>query len=115
MLRREILGNVISTTINVALTNSATSISLLNGTTFPTGATAPFVIVIDRGNASEEKILVQSRSANTLTVASGGRGYDGTPAVAHANAATVDHVLDATTIQDMNTTVYDTELLTWVV
>lgn len=115
MLRREILGNVISTTINVALTNVATSISLLNGTTFPSGTTAPFVIVIDRGSASEEKILIQSRAANTLTVASGGRGYDGTPAVAHANAAAVDHILDATTIQDMNTTVYDTELLTWVV
>lgn len=115
MLRREIRGNVISTTINVALTNVATSISVLDGTTFPNGATAPFVIVVDRGNASEEKILVASRAANTLTVASGGRGYDGTPAVAHSNAATVDHVLDATTIQDMNTTVYDTELLTWVV
>jgi len=112
MLRREILGNVVSTTINVALTNVGTSISLLNGTTFPTGATAPFVIVIDRGTINEEKILVASRSANTLTVSS--RGYDGTPAVAHANAATVDHVLDATTIQDMNTTVYDTELLLWV-
>lgn len=112
MLRREIIGNAVSTTINVALTNTATSISLFNGTTFPTGATAPFVIVIDRGNASEEKILITSRTANTLTVAN--RGYDGTVAVAHSNAATVDHILDATTIQDMNVKTYDSQLLVWV-
>ena len=61
---------------------------------------------------NEEKILIASRSTNTLTASS--RGYDGVVAVAHNSGATVDHILDATSIQDMNTTTYDTQVLLWV-
>jgi hypothetical protein len=112
MERREFLGNVVSTTLSASLSNVATSISLTDGSTFPTGSSNNFVIVIDRGLVTEEKILIASRSANTLTVSS--RGYDGIAAVAHSNSATVDHILDATSIQDMNTTTYDTQVLLWV-
>jgi len=112
MERREFLGNVVSTTLSASLSNTATSISLTDGSTFPTGSSNNFVIVIDRGLVTEEKILIASRSANTLTVSS--RGYDGIVAVAHSNNATVDHILDATSVQDMNTTTYDTQVLLWV-
>ena len=72
----------------------------------------PFVIVIDRGNALEEKILCSSRTGNTFTVSQ--RGYDGTLALNHANGAKVDHVLDATAMQDMNTSTYDNAIMYWM-
>jgi hypothetical protein len=112
MLRREFSGSVLRTTLSANISNTATSISVLDGSTYPTGASNPFVIVIDRGLSSEEKILITSRSTNTLTV--NARGYDGTAGVAHTAGAFIDHVLDAAVIQDMNTTTYDNEVLVWM-
>jgi hypothetical protein len=111
MLRREFSGAVLRTTITANISNSASSISVVDGSTYPSG-TNPFVIVIDRGLGTEEKVLISSRSTNTFTVDT--RGYDGSPAVAHTSGAFVDHVLDATAIQDMNTTTYDNEILVWM-
>lgn len=111
MLRREFSGGVLRTTLSSTINNSVTSISVVDGSTFPSGAN-PFVIVIDRGNSAEEKILVSSRAGNTFTVAN--RGYDGSTANTHTSGAYVDHVLDATAIQDMNTTTYDNEVLVWM-
>ena len=111
MLRREFSGAVLTTTLSANISNSASSISVADGSTFPSG-TNPFVIVIDRGSGSEEKILISSRSSNTFTVDT--RGYDGTTAVDHTSGAFVDHVLDASVIQDMNTTTYDNEVLVWM-
>jgi hypothetical protein len=102
---------VLTTTLSANISNSASSISVADGSTFPSG-TNPFVIVIDRGSTSEEKILISSRSSNTFTVDT--RGYDGTTAVAHTSGSFVDHVLDASVIQDMNTTTYDNEVLVWM-
>jgi hypothetical protein len=110
--RREIIGSVVSTTLSALLSNSATSISVVDGSTFPLGASNKFVIVVDRGKVVEEKILCSSRSANTFTVAE--RGYDGTTAQDHDSGALVDHVLDALAMQDMNTSVYDNEILRWM-
>lgn len=111
MLRREFSGGVLRTTLSSSINNSVTSISVVDGSTFPSGAN-PFVIVIDRGTQAEEKILVSSRAANTFTVSS--RGYDGSTANSHSSGAYVDHVLDAEVIQDMNTTTYDNEVLVWM-
>ena len=111
MLRREFSGSVLRTTLSANISNVSTSITVLDGSTYPTGVN-PFVIVIDRGLSSEEKVLISSRSTNTLTVDT--RGYDGTTAVAHTSGAFVDHVLDAAVVQDMNTTTYDNEVLMWM-
>jgi hypothetical protein len=111
MLRREFSGGVLRTTLAANISNSDTSITVLDASTFPSGNN-PFVIVVDRGNLSEEKILVSSRTSNTFTVSS--RGYDGSNASAHNTGAFVDHVLDATVIQDMNETTYDNEVLVWM-
>ena len=111
MLRREFSGAVLRTTLSANISNSSSSISVVDGSTYPSGNN-PFVIVIDRGNSSEEKVLIASRASNTLTVAE--RGYDGTAANAHVSGAYVDHVLDAAVIQDMNTTTYDNEILVWM-
>jgi len=113
MERREILGNVVSTTLSSSISNTATTISVSDGSTFPDGSSGnSFVIVLDRGNLSEEKLLCSSRTSNTITVSQ--RGYDGTPAGSHSAGALVDHVLDATTIQDMNSTTYNNQILHWM-
>lgn len=111
MLRREFSGSVLRTTLSANISNIATTITVLDGSTYPTGVN-PFVIVIDRGLSSEEKILISSRSTNTFTVDT--RGYDGSNAVAHTSGAFVDHVLDASVVQDMNTTTYNNEVLVWM-
>lgn len=111
MLRREFNGAVLQTALASSLSNSAISFTVVDGSTYPSGNN-PFVVVIDRGVGTEEKVLISSRSTNVFTVTQ--RGYDGTTAVAHNSGALVDHVLDAITIQDMNTTTYDNEVLVWM-
>jgi hypothetical protein len=111
MLRREFSGGVLRTTLSANINNSVGSFSVADASTFPTG-THPFVIVIDRGSAAEEKVLITSRNGNTFTVET--RGYDGSTANTHNSGAFVDHVLDATVIQDMNETTYDNEVLVWM-
>lgn len=111
MLRREFSGAVLQTTLASSLSSSASSFTVTDGSTYPSGNN-PFVVVIDRGSATEEKILILSRASNVFTTSQ--RGYDGTTAVAHASGGNVDHVLDANTIQDMNTTTYDNEVLVWM-
>ena len=111
MLRREFNGAVLQTALASSFSGSASSFTVTDGSTYPSG-TNPFTVVIDRGIASEEKILILSRATNVFTVSQ--RGYDGTTAVAHSSGALVDHVLDANTIQDMNTTTYDNEVLVWM-
>lgn len=73
---------------------------------WPTGAAGPFYIVIDRGTVSEEKILCESRSGETITVyeagGSTGRGADGTTVLAHAVNAEVEHVFTATDADEAN-------------
>lgn len=110
-MRRQFSGSVLQTALSSSLNNAATSFTVTDGSTYPVGVN-PFVIVIDRGVATEEKILILSRASNVFTVSQ--RGYDGTTAVAHASGAFVDHVLDADAIQDMNTTTYDNEVLVWM-
>lgn len=113
MARRTFSGTVISTTLASNISKSATSITLVDGSTFPTGSVdKPFVVVVGRGNLNEEKILISSRSGNDLTVAQ--RGYDGTVGDPHTAGAIVDHVLDATTIQSMNDIIYDNEIMIWM-
>ena len=112
MERREILGSVVATTLSANISIASSSFSVNDGSSFPTGSLNPFVVVIDRGTADEEKILVESRSTNTFTVKT--RGYDGTTAVAHLINAEVDHVLDATSVQSMNKNVFDNSILYWM-
>ena len=111
MLRQEFSGGVLRTTLSANINNSVGSFSVVDASTFPAG-TLPFVVVIDRGNLAEEKVLISSRAGNTFTVAN--RGYDGSTANTHNSGAYVDHVLDAAVIQDMNQTTYDNEVLVWM-
>jgi len=111
--RRELAGAVVETTLSSGISNTDTTISVVDGSTFPSGSSGnPFVIVISRGSANEEKVLCTSRTGNSFSVSA--RGYDGPPASAHTSGATVNHVLDATAVQDMNTTTYDNHILSWM-
>jgi hypothetical protein len=83
-------------------------------TSFSVGSTAgwpngghDFVVCIDRNptptsGLPEEAILCASFVGTTVTVASGGRGYDGTSAVAHLAGATAEHTLDAAFLEDLS-------------
>jgi hypothetical protein len=111
VLRREFTGAALRTNLSANISNSASSFSVTDAVGFPSGSN-PFAIVIDRGTSDEEKMLISSRSGTTFTVQT--RGYDGTIAKPHGSGAFVDHILDAATIQDMNTTTYDNEILMWM-
>jgi len=97
-IRKDFAGGAQKTDITGgAISGSATSITVVDGSTYPDGSAGKFVIVIDRNTGSEEKVLITSRSGNTLTVSD--RGYDGTAAVGHADGADVEHVMDAYSIE----------------
>lgn len=98
--RKEFGGNASATTLSGSITNVSSTVSVADGSTYPTGSSFPFVVVIDRGTASEEKVLMASRSSNTFTVTT--RGYDGTTAASHASGATLEHCLDAVTLSESN-------------
>ena len=70
------------------------------GASFPDGSSGKFVIALGRGTPTEEKILVTSRSADLFTLST--RGYDDTTGNSHLAGVTVDHVLDASTIDQAN-------------
>lgn len=99
-IRKEFNGASPATTVSGALSDVATSITVASGTGLPTGSTGPFVMVIDRGLASEEKVLVTTRSGTTLQTVQ--RGYDGTTAQSHADGAAIEHCLDAFTLDQVN-------------
>jgi hypothetical protein len=111
MLRREFTGSALRTNLSAGISNSASSFSVTDAGSFPSGSN-PFAVVVDRGTSDEEKMLISSRTGETFTIQT--RGYDGTTARAHTSGAFVDHILDAATIQDMNTTTYDNEVLMWM-
>lgn len=87
-----------------ALTTSATAFTASvpgTGATFTVASatgypsSGAFTVQLDRGLASEEKILCSGRSGTTFTVQT--RGYDGTTAQSHTNPA-VNLILPATVV-----------------
>ena len=76
-------------------------------TNWPTGTGGfPFFVVIDRGKASEEKILCASRSGNVITVFDNGlvngRAADDTSITAHNANSVIEHVFTATDANEAN-------------
>jgi hypothetical protein len=81
------------TTLSGALTNSATSATVVSGTSLLGGVTISageiFTVVIDPDTALEEIVDVSAVSTNTLTIV---RGRDGSSGVAHSAGAVVRHM-----------------------
>lgn len=109
--RREYAGAAPATTLNGAISNSTTTITLTDGTGYPTGATGPFWIVVDPTLSTEEKIKCTSRSGNVITATGrGGANGDGTSAVSHTSGAVVKHVFTKTDADEANAHYADTTL-----
>ncbi len=109
MARREYKGGAQTAYLTTALGGSTGDLTIAcdDLSNWPTGTgSKPFYIVIDRGLASEEKILCQSRSGDALTVfddgITNGRGADDTTITSHSNNAAVEHVFTATDADEAN-------------
>lgn len=76
-------ANNAATTLNGAINNSVTTITVTDGSVFP--SSGDFRIVID-----DEIMLVTARSTNDLTVT---RGVENTTAASHSDSADVTHIL----------------------
>ena len=87
-LRRYFAGGGTSTTLAGGMASGDTSFTISSATGWP-GASGSFGVVIDRGTGSEEKIICASNATTTVTVATSGRGADGTSATTHNAGATV--------------------------
>ena len=97
-------GGATTTQLTGALgAGTITTFIVSSGTSFPNGSSGAFVVVIDRGLATEEKFLISTTTgtgATTFNVLE--RGYDGTSAHTHASGAAVEHCLDANSIKQAN-------------
>jgi len=102
MTRKSYSGVAPATDVISPLTTVATTFVVSDATGYPSGSGGPFVVCVDRGTSSEEKILISAVASTTFTVASGGRGYDGTTATTHAGSAILEHVIDAETVDEAN-------------
>ena len=103
LARREHQGAAPSTTLSAQIVNGTdTTFTITSGTNWPTGSVGNFIVTIDRGQATEERILCASRSGTTVTVAASGRGYDGTTAQAHASGATAEHTTAGVELDELN-------------
>jgi hypothetical protein len=95
--------NFATSTLSASITSSSTSIPLTTGSGSSFPSSGNFVVVIDT-----ELILISSVSGDTLTVASGGRGYDGTTAASHNSAATIQLSVCAYNMRHLWSNVADT-------
>ena len=92
------------TTLASALTNSATSATVVSGTSLLGGVTISagqtFTVVIDPDTALEEIVDVTAVATNTLTIT---RGIDGSSGVAHSAGAVVRHMAIGRDYREANT------------
>jgi hypothetical protein len=106
-MRREYGGAVPRARLSVALGGSTGDLTIHGDdlTGWPVGAD-PFFIIIARGKVNEEKILVQSRTGNIMSVwtdgITTGRGADGTTITTHEMNEYVEHVFTATDADEAN-------------
>lgn len=86
--------NNATTTLDGAINNSTTTITLTSGTLFPA---ANFRLIIDT-----EIMFCTSRATNILTVI---RGIESTTAASHADDVTVSHIITAGTLDQLKLSV----------
>ena len=108
-MRRSYEGAAQAAQLTSALGGSTANLTIYcdDLTNWPTGAgSQPFFVVIDRGKATEEKILCDSRSGNILAVYNSGlvngRAADDTSITAHSSNAVIEHVFTATDADEAN-------------
>lgn len=104
--RKDYSGAPASTTLAAGITSGSTSITITASTGWPSGTNGSFYAVIDPGQATEEKILVTSRTGTTLNTVS--RGVDGSTAASHDSGATIYPCFTATDADEANYAVAQT-------
>lgn len=82
---KELTKNATETTLNGAINNSVTTVTVTDGSVYP--STGNFRVVVE-----SEIMLVTARSSNNLTVV---RGQDGTTAASHADGKKIFQVITA--------------------
>jgi hypothetical protein len=99
--RRAYAGAAATCTLSAAIASDASTASLTGTVSgWPDTANGPFYMVIDPGLATEEKVLVGSRSSTSLSTVS--RGVDGTQASAHSTGAVCYPVFTAVDADQAN-------------
>ena len=107
-MRRSYAGAAKPAALTAALNGSAADIVITCNdlSNYPTGASGPFYVVVDRGKVTEEKILCESRSGNVLNVydtgLANGRGADQTTVTPHQIGAELEHIFTATDADEAN-------------
>lgn len=96
-VRRSYKGAPVTTTINSNISNSATSVTVVSVTGWPT--TFPFFAVLSPGTSKEEKVSVTGVTSTTLTIV---RAQDDTAASAHDAGATIYPVFTAADANEAN-------------
>lgn len=108
---KQYAGNAAPTTLAASIGPTDGSIQGMNLTNYPDGSVGPFVVTLNLGGATEEKVLCSARSGNTLTVAVSGRGYDGTTAASHTGGTggeSITHTISAVDMREANYAVTQT-------
>lgn len=106
--RKSYSGNAVPTSLASNISAADTLINTVSSTGYPDGSGGPYEIVLNPHGATEEKVLCSSRSGTAHTVATGGRGYDGTSAAAHSAGESVEHILTAIDLDEANQVVHAT-------
>jgi len=85
MGRRSYSGGANTLTLAAAIAAGDMTFSTNGPVNWPDGVSGPFAVVMGKGLANEEKMLVSSRTGSVFTVTL--RGYDGTAAGSHSGEA----------------------------
>jgi hypothetical protein len=99
MPRRGYSGAAKATRLALAIDGSVQTLVVEDPSGWPDG-TRPFFIVLERGTANEEKVLVGVRNGSTFQNLT--RGADGTAALSHQALVAVEHVWSATDADEAN-------------
>lgn len=92
-------ANAPATTLSSGCTNSATAIVLTSVSGLP--VSYPYILILDRGQAVEEVVLVTSSGGGTTLNVT--RGYDSTTGFSHSAGALVEHGISAIDPREANT------------
>lgn len=99
--RHQYVGTGVPDTLLFAIGAQDQSLSGTALTGWPTSGN-PFVVIVGRGGSTEEKILCSARSGATLSVATNGRGFDGSAQQAHAAGEPMILYIAAVEIDQLN-------------
>lgn len=108
--RREFAGAAANTTLSGGINAVVSSFTITDATNWPDGGDGDFFVVIDPGTSTEEKVRCAGRTTTTVSVASGGRGADGTTAAIHNTGAVVRVCITAVDLDESNAHIADDAL-----